>query len=134
MVEDNAVCKSLGRALTYSFGRLLLFPLFLRFQQCFVFMSSVFGFSICFGALVEAVIRAVLAMLREAERQNNSNACLVVALCILRCIVNLIQNLVEYVKCSVHLRGSKDAMKLVFVCVAVNSSIATHLSMWHYMV
>jgi len=72
VVEDNAVCKSLGRALTYSFG------------------------SICFGALVEAVIRAVLAMLREAERQNNSNACLVVALCILRCIVNLIQNLVEY--------------------------------------
>ena len=52
--------------------------------------------SICFGALIEAIVQAILAMLREAERHNRGSMAIMVVLCVLRCIVSCFAWIIEF--------------------------------------
>jgi len=58
-------------------------------------VTTSFG-SICCGALIEAVIRALAAMVRQLERRNRDNMAVAILLCILRCVLNMLGDIVEY--------------------------------------
>merc|ERR1711935_920526 len=53
--------------------------------------------SICFGALIEAMIRALSAMMRQLQQRNRGNMAVFVLLCILRCIIDCLSDIVEYI-------------------------------------
>jgi len=72
-IEDGATTKSFRRAVTTSFG------------------------SICFGALIEAMIRALQAMVRQLQRRNRGNMGVYALLCILHCVIRCLGDIVEYV-------------------------------------
>eukprot|EP01083_Nonionella_stella_P031282 85641_1 len=59
-------------------------------------VTTSFG-SICFGALIEAVIRALSAIVRHLQQQNRENMAVVVLLCMVRCILDCIGDIVEYI-------------------------------------
>ena len=58
-------------------------------------VTTSFG-SICFGALIEAIVRALSAIVRYLQNQNRDNAVVCVILCILRCILDCIGDIIEY--------------------------------------
>lgn len=74
-VESSVTTNSFRRAITTSFG------------------------SICFGSLIEAIIRALAALaryLQERARRDGNMAMCVIA-CVLRCILNMLGDIVEYI-------------------------------------
>jgi len=59
-------------------------------------VTTSFG-TICFGSLIEAVIRALSAIVRYLQNNNRDNAVVYALLCVLRCILDCIGDIVEYI-------------------------------------
>ena len=59
-------------------------------------VTTSFG-SICFGSLIEAIIRALSAIVRYLQNNNRDNALVYALLCVLRCILDCIGDIVEYI-------------------------------------
>ena len=67
-----------------------------KIKSIFRAITTSFG-TICFGSLIEAVIRALSAIVRYLQRQNRDNAVVYALLCVLRCILDCIGDIVEYI-------------------------------------
>jgi len=93
---DNVSLSSFKRAITTSFG------------------------SICFGALIEAVVRALSALLRHLER-NAENQCTMIVLCCLRCLINLIADIISYI----------NSYAFVFVALYQESYLESAKDCWN---
>jgi hypothetical protein len=108
--EVNTVKASLGRALGSSFG------------------------SICFGALVVAILKLIKEQLRKAQEGAGNNLVACCLLCIVRCICSMVLDLVEFINdlayCQVAIFGKayvpavKDTINLLFSCNGWNLMLA----------